>query len=49
MGMNATNLTASEVLAIIDTLEGMLRIEWNTALLAERTTWCQRLAQMEGR
>lgn len=41
--------TKNEVLAIIDTLEGMLRLSWTAALLAERTKWCAVLAKMEGR
>jgi hypothetical protein len=43
------NITRNEVLAIIDTLEGMLRLEWSAELLAQRTVWCARLAQMGGR
>ncbi len=41
---NAANPTKSEILAIIDTIEGMLRLNWTAELLAERTKWCARLA-----
>lgn len=54
--MRNTNNTAtkSEVLAIIDTYEGMIRLEWSAgrraeSLLAERGKWVAALAQMEGR
>lgn len=43
------NVTRTEVLAIIDTYEGMLRIRWCERLLAERTKWCAVLAKIEGR
>lgn len=39
-----SNPTKSEILAIIDTIEGTLRLNWTAELLAERTKWCARLA-----
>lgn len=47
--MPSNKPTRSEVLAIIDTYEGMLRLNWCPKLLAERTKWCAVLARMEGR
>jgi hypothetical protein len=40
------NITRNEVLAIIDTYEGMLRSKWCPELLAARTKWCAVLASM---
>lgn len=47
--MNNANNTVAEVLAIIDTYEGMLRIQWCPTILAERTKWCAVLATLRGR
>lgn len=46
--MSMQNITRNEVLAIIDTYEGMLRTKWCPVLLAHRTKWCAVLATMEG-
>lgn len=43
---NASTMTKSEILAIIDTYEGMLRLNWSAELLAQRTIWLARLAEV---
>jgi hypothetical protein len=40
-----TKASRAEVLSVIDTLEGMLRLKWDAGLLAERTKWCAALAE----
>lgn len=47
--LNNAAATRTEILSVIDTIEGMLRIKWDANLLAERTKWIAVLCRMEGR
>jgi hypothetical protein len=42
--MNSAQLTKAEIIAIIETYDGMLRVKWCEELLAIRTAWVARLA-----
>jgi hypothetical protein len=43
------NVTREQVLGIVDTYTGMLRISWCPYLLAQRTKWLAELYRLEGR